>query len=110
MPPLKIEVLAASNEWVTLGQINSGDQYGSMSDNTDHGRDIYYFGVDAVEGVAVIKKSLAGMDIANSKIRVIHDLGGVGVVASLALGEQYEMTIQPDASPAPRHLRFTHEQ
>ena len=42
MPPLRIMIhQEASDAWTEVGRIMPGDQPGSMSDNTEHGRDIY---------------------------------------------------------------------
>ena len=109
MPPLKIEVFDQQTEsWRQAGVINPGDPYGSVSDNTDTGRDIYYFGVDSVEGKAFIKKSLSGVDVVDARLRTISTLAGTSLVASLDPGEQHELTIKTDIGLKPRRVRFTH--
>jgi hypothetical protein len=109
MPPLRLEIFNdQDNTWHQAGVMQPGDRYGSVSDNTEHGRDIYYFGMDVIEGKAVIKKSLAGFDIEEGELRSIDTLGGLSLLASLEPGEQYELIVKTDKSPKPRKLRFTH--
>ncbi len=109
MPPLRVEVYIEEAEtWRTTITLNPGDPYGSISDNTERGRDVYYFGIDVIEGKAVINKSDFGVDIEQGRSREIRNLGGTSLVASLEPGEEYELTVKTDVSPVPRKLRFTH--
>jgi hypothetical protein len=98
----------SEDDWRQAGPIiNPGDPYGSISDNTKNGRDVYYFGVDLIEGTAVVKRSEAGIDVDLGGSRRISSIGGV-LVASLNPGEHYEMTIKTDRSPSPLSVKFTH--
>lgn len=109
MPPLRIEVYSADHhKWYEAGTINPGDPYGSISDNTEQGRDIYYFGVDMLEGKAVIKKNDLGVDIEIGPTRVIHGLGETTLLASLDPGEEFEMEVKTDVSKSKRRIKFTH--
>ena len=109
MPPLRIEVLDQNTEqWHEAGVINPGDPYGSISDNTDQGREVYYFGVDMLEGKAVIKKSLGGIDVAIASGRLISNQAGLAIVAELEPGEQHQLNVKTDISSEPKQIRFTH--
>lgn len=110
MPPLRVEVYNESQqEWHEVSTINPGDPYGSFSDNAEHGRDVYYFGVDIIEGKAVIKKTGFSIDIATETERTIHEVGRTTLVAGLDPGQEFEMVVRTDKSGNnDRKIKFTH--
>lgn len=110
MSPLRIERYVPDNEtWAHVGDINPGDSDASMSANNPDGtRDVYLFGVDMLKRQGFIKKSIAGIDEANSETRVIDSLGFV-TVATLNPSENYEIATVTDKSQGEqRKIRFTY--
>lgn len=109
MPPsLRVEIRnPETGDWFSVQGIQPGDRDGTVSDNTQHGRDVYLFGIDGVENQGYIKRSIAGMDTASGSTRRIDSAGFV-TVAALKPGEAYELTVKTDASLEPRTLRLTY--
>jgi hypothetical protein len=109
MSPLRLEAFNSYEDtWKLVGELQPGDAYASISDTTADGRDVYIFGVNAIEDKGEIKKSRFGIDIESGTERKIHDLAGLMAVAALSDGERFEMTVHTDKSPEPRKLRFTY--
>ncbi len=105
---LSVEIkVPKSEDWIALNDVKVGDRDGSLSDNQPDGRNVYIFGVDPIENLGYIKKSELGVDTEQADARVVSSLGFV-TIAALAHQESFELTVLPDRSPEPRHLRFTY--
>lgn len=108
MTTLRFEVSGDGEKWSPVGELHSGDQYGSISDQHDDGSsDIYIFGVNPVENVGEVKRSIGGIDIETGETREVKSVG-LELVASLDLGEHYDMTIKTRRSSGAMLLRFTY--
>lgn len=101
---LEVAAEVAPGQWRKLGEIRPGDPPGSISDISSGRREVYIFGCSG-DG-ATISRSLGGLDTADPQVRAVHTVG-TEVVRRIGPGESYEMTVQTDASPAPRRVRFT---
>lgn len=109
MPKLYVEMSPNDGEvWVPIGEQGPEDRYGSVSDVHDDGSsDVYIFGVDPVENVGEIKRSVQGVDVVSGNTREIDSVD-LEEVARLSPGEQHEMTVRPRPSPAAMLIRFTY--
>lgn len=110
MSPLRIEkYITESNIWDHVADINSGDPDGTISaNNPDGSRDIYLFGVDMINRQGFIKRSIAGIDIANAEKRAVNSLGFL-TVATLNSNESYEIETVTDRSQGKsRRVRFVY--
>lgn len=108
MAMLLFEISRDGEEWSPVGELHSGDQYGSISDQHDDGSsDVYIFGVDPTENVGEVKRSLGGIDIETSETREINSIG-LELVARLDPGEHLEMMIKTRRSVGTMLIRFTY--
>lgn len=106
---VKVEVYSADDDsWTVTGAVEAGGDPGSFPSNEGDKRDVYVFGVDDIDNVGYIKRSIFGLDDATDRERII-DPSGFEVVSILRPGDSYEMTIQTDVSPAPSQVRFTYD-
>ena len=106
--PLKVEVYA-NNKWIGLLMLKPGDRPGSISDIASSSiRDVYIFECKEDGSLSTVYKSLAGVDVADERIREIHS-AGQRLIRVLGRGDEpYEMTITTERSSEPRKIRFTH--
>jgi hypothetical protein len=106
-PSINIQVYNAErDEWVPVGEVSSGGNPGSFSNNYEEGRDLYVFGVDEKNNVGYVKKSVFGRDIAVGEDRLVEPVGYEDI-ATLHPGDSYEMDVKTDVSPEPRKIRLT---
>lgn len=110
MSPLRIEILGPQRDtWFKVSEIKPGEQPGSVSQNLpDGGREVYLFAPEPDDSKSVIHKSRAGVDIVSADTRhiITEDLE---LIASLASGESYTLSLRSDIATARRIIRFTHE-
>lgn len=103
---LQFEISKDGQEWSQVGELHPGDPYGSISDQHDDGsRDVYIFGVDPVDNVGEVKRSIGGVDIETEKTREISSIG-LELVARLNPGEHHEMMIKTRRSAGAMLIRF----
>lgn len=109
MSPLNIEVLhPEKNEWLHVGQVQPGQQPGSISQNKpDKTRELYYFECRPDDSESIIYKSKAGVDVSTQQIRIFSTVG-LEKAAVLRDGESYVSSIKTDIGDVRRPIRFTH--
>lgn len=98
-----------SGAWREIGRCDRG-QTGSLSNNTDTGRDVIHFACQYDE--AVIERSIGGTDQELGALRLTTTIG-MERLTTLAPGECFELLLRTDpmvarqARPVP--LRFRYE-
>jgi hypothetical protein len=95
--------------WREVGRQVPGENKGSLSNNTDSGRDILHF--ECFHTMAVIERSLGGADqeLAGSRMRVTATVG-MERVAVLSAGESYELELCTDRMTSAAPFRFRYEE
>ncbi|HSX32670.1 MAG TPA: hypothetical protein VLF43_05395 [Candidatus Saccharimonadales bacterium] len=110
MPPLRVEVtVPGEDNWKPLGQLDAGDRFSSLSDNTPDGRSVFIFGINPVDNCAYVKQSEFGVDVTGPNGRTVIAVGGFTTIATIRNAERYELTVTPDESPGPITFRFSYE-
>ncbi len=108
MTMLLFEKSRDGEEWAPVGELHPGDKYGSISDQLDDGSsDAYIFGIDPIENVGEIKRSIGGICIDTSETRELKSIG-LELVARLDPGEHHEMMIKTRRSAGTLLIRFTY--
>ena len=107
MAPLSLEIYKDGN-WSKVGEIKPGDPTGSISDNTETGREIYLFECSPDDLGSVIYRSKGGIDkTIGSERQVI--MADDEIIKELQKGDApYEMEIKTDISTESKRIRFTH--
>ena len=111
MAPLELEVQnQQTKQWTKAGEVKPGDRPGSISDNTQQGRQVYLFSCKSDDSGSIIYRSKFGVDVdLSNTTRLVENLTGFETVKELIRGESFEITVKTDRSPEPRKIRFTHK-
>lgn len=107
MSPLRAEIWTPKG-WVPAFEIRPGDRSGSLSDVKPGGRrEIYFLECKPDDSGSTISRSTLGVDREVGPLREVVTAGRE-TVRELRRGESFEMTLQPETSPAPQKMRFSH--
>lgn len=104
---LLIEMRKENQEWLRTPSLKQNDPPGSMSNNTETGRDLYLF--QCLGDYSVISKSNVGMDaeVNNGKNRLVIS-NNFSPVSILKNGESFVMKMKMDNMSTEIDVMFTH--
>lgn len=102
---------SAGEDWVELPPMLPGDSAGSFSHFSSllGERQIVLFECAIDDSASLIVRSRLGVDTEIRRLRAVS-FSKIEVVAELADGQPYEMTLQPDNRVGPLYVRWQHHE
>jgi hypothetical protein len=95
--------IAERHGWRRVGELHPGDPPGSLSHNTEHGREIVKF--TCHDDHSVIERSLGGADTESGPARIIATTG-FETIACLQPGQRLDLWLRTDRMTRPARFRF----
>ena len=96
--PLALEVYSQeAKTWIPLPELHPGNSPGSVSYNTEKGREVYMFECAADDSKSTIYRSLVGLDFEADNSRVASTKFEAEIVKELRRGEKsHKLRIKND--------------
>jgi hypothetical protein len=98
--------IAERGGWRRLGELGADDPAGSLSPNTEEGREIIQFRCNGDH--SVIERSIGGADEEIGMVRKVTTLG-FEPVARLEPGQKVDLWVRTDLARKAARIRFRHQ-